>query len=286
MLRDYVPKVHIHPVLMVFLVISFVTGTFMELAIILSIVLFHELGHYIVAKVFNWRIKGIMLWVFGGVMDTQEHGNKPIREEALVTIAGPFQHLIIYFLLFLLTPVGFVPSSVLELIFYYNTVILLFNLLPIWPLDGGKLLFLCLSAFSPYKKAYYWVILFSMAACLVIILFQLIFFPFTLSAFFIMLFLFMENRSEWKNRYYVFMRFLLNRYEGNTAVTAVSPILVESETPLKDVLGYFRRDNKHSIYITGPNNKRQSIDEGDCLLLFFHGKHYNKTIGELVYYIS
>lgn len=286
MRRNYLPKIHVHPVLMVFLIISFVTGTFMELAIILAIVLFHELGHYIVATAFRWRIQGIMLWVFGGVMDTDEHGNRPIREEALVTIAGPFQHIIIYLVLFFLAWIDVGPASVLELIFYYNTVILVFNLLPIWPLDGGKLLFLGLSAFSPYKKAYHSVIIFSMIVCVLILIIQFLLFPFTLSAFFIMIFLFMENRSEWKKRYYVFIRFLLKRYEGNTAVKAVRPIVVPHEASLMDVFGYFRRERKHPIYITYPGNKRSSVDENDCLLLFFHEKQYNKTIGEAVHYIS
>ncbi|MBY7143259.1 M50 family metallopeptidase [Virgibacillus sp. NKC19-3] len=286
MRRNYLPKIHVHPVLIVFLFISFVTGTFMELAIIVTIVLFHELGHYIVAIVFKWRIQGIMLWVFGGVMDTDEHGNRSIREEALVTVAGPFQHFIIYLFLFFLASTDFIAPSILELIFYYNTVILVFNLLPVWPLDGGKLLFLGLSAFSPYKKAYQSAIIFSMIISLLVLIFQLILFPFTLSAFLVMLFLFMENRSEWKKRYYVFIRFLLKRYEGNTAVKAVNPIVVPHEATLMDIFARFRRERKHPIYITYPDNKRRSVDETDCLLLFFREKQYNKTIGEAVHYIS
>src|SRR5690625_6878376 len=75
----------------------------MELSIILAIVLFHELGHFLFARLFHWRIHSIMLWVFGGVMKTEEHGNKPIHEDALVTIAGPLQHIIIYVGLFVLS---------------------------------------------------------------------------------------------------------------------------------------------------------------------------------------
>ncbi|WP_373896267.1 M50 family metallopeptidase [Virgibacillus sp. CBA3643] len=286
MRNNYLPKIHVHPILFVFLFISFVTGAFMELAIILAVVLFHELGHYTAATVFKWRIQGIMLWVFGGVMDTDEHGNRPIRQEAIVTIAGPFQHIIIYLILFFLASAELGSSSVLELIFYYNTVILVFNLLPIWPLDGGKLLFLGLSAFLPYKRAYQSVIIFSMIVSLFLLIFQLVLFPFTLSAFLVMIFLFMENRSEWKKRYYVFIRFLLKRYEGNTAVTAVKPIIVPHEASLMDVFGHFRRERKHPIYITYPDNGRRAVDESDCLLLFFHEKQYNKTIGEAVNYIS
>lgn len=74
------PTIYIHPILLIFFVIAFLTGTFTELVIILSIVLIHELGHYTVAHVFKWRIKHIMLWVFGGVMQTEEHGSSAHSE--------------------------------------------------------------------------------------------------------------------------------------------------------------------------------------------------------------
>lgn len=254
----------------------------MELSIILSIVLFHELGHYTMARIFNWRVQSIMLWVFGGVMTTEEHGNKSILEEALVTIAGPFQHVFVYIGLFFLSTGSLLTPSLLELIFYYNTVILLFNLLPIWPLDGGKLLFICLSALLPYRKAYHFIIMFSMITSIVLVISSLFFIPFTLSIFLIMAFLFMENRTEWKQRYYVFMRFLLRLYEGNGPVNGVQSILVSHQQSLMDVFYQFRREKKHSIYITFPDKARKSIDESDCLRSFFYEKQYNQMIGQVV----
>lgn len=279
--RKYIPVIHFHPILIIFILISFLTGTFMELSIILMIVLIHELGHYFMAMFFKWRVDSIMLWVFGGVMKTDEHGNNSIREEALVILAGPMQNLIIFFVLYLLSGNAIFPSHILELIFYYNTAILLFNLLPIWPLDGGKLLFALLSSYLPYRKAYHSIILLSMITSLVFLLLQLFVFPFTLSAFCLMIFLFMENRTEWKQRFYVFIRFLLKRYEGNSYVKGIQPITTSHQYPLMDVLTKFKRGKKHPIYIYYPNQKRKSIDEIDCLRSYFHGDQYNKTMGEV-----
>src|SRR5699024_1160880 len=253
----------------------------MELAIILSIIFIHELGHYTMAQILQWRIRRIMLWVFGGVMDTDEHGNKPIYEEVLVTIAGPFQHIIIFFIVFLFTTGDILPTSILHLIVYYNTAILLFNLLPIWPLDGGRLFFLYLSSFLPYRKAYHAIIIFSISLSLLIIILQFIFLPFTLSAFLLMIFLCMENRTEWKYRYYVFIRFLLNRYEGKSTVKGIQPITVSSENSLMNVFYLFRREKKHPIYIMFSNRKRIAIDENDCLRSYFYENQYNKKIGEV-----
>lgn len=281
---NYLPSIHIHPVLYIFIIISFLTGTFLELFIIFSLVLFHEMGHFTAAKLLKWRIKNIVLWVFGGVMDTDEHGNKPIKEEVFVTIAGPFQHLIIYFFCFLAETFQILPIPILELILYYNTVLLIFNLIPIWPLDGGKLLLLFVSAYFPYKKSYYFTILFSMVAILCILSVQLLYFPFTLSNFFIWIFLFMENKADWKQRFYVFMRFLLKRYEGDSTINGVVPIHVTSDSTFLEVFSLFRRERKHPIYITYPGNERKSVDENDCLQSYFYEKSYNQTIGDTFYY--
>ncbi|WP_083547438.1 site-2 protease family protein [Virgibacillus halodenitrificans] len=282
----YFPRINIHPVLMIFIILSMLTGTFMELSIILAIVFFHELGHYIAAVIHDWRIKQIMLWVFGGVMDVEEHSTRPAKEEVIVTLAGPFQHVIIYLGLIVCNEFQLLPNSVLDLAYYYNTVILLFNLLPIWPLDGGKLLLQCQSLVFPFRKAYYSTLLVSMIISIIFLVIQLVFFPFTLSAFLLLLFLFMENRNEWKQRYYVFIRFLMSRYYNGPSKIGSNSIVVSHETMVLDVFSKFFRDRKHAIYVVFPGNRRKSIDENDCLHSFFHDKSYSKTVGEITDYMT
>lgn len=254
----------------------------MELSIILLIVMIHECGHFVMAKIFNWRVQSIMLWVFGGVMKTEEHGNRPLLEEAFVIMAGPFQHILIYFFVQLLFMLNFLPVSVFKLIIFYNTVIFFFNLLPIWPLDGGKLLFIVLSYFFPFRKAYHSIIICSAVMSITLIIIHFLFLPFTLSLFLLLLFLLMENRTEWKQRYYVFIRFLLNRYEGNAPIRGIEPITVSSHYSLMDIFIQFRQDRKHPIYIRFTNNNRKIIKESECLAYFFTAKKYHQTIGELV----
>lgn len=278
-LHRILPSIHIHPILIVFILISFLTGTFMELSIILIIVLIHELGHYFMANYFKWRIHSIMLWVFGGVMDTDEHGNRPIREDVFVTIAGPLQHILIYIALFFLSSFTLLPEAILDLIFYYNTMILLFNLIPIWPLDGGKLLMLIGSRFYPFKRAYYATILISLVLTVGILIIQFIFFPFTLSAFLIFIFLLAENRKEWQQRYYVFIRFLLKRYKGDPFVREVNSITVPFDSTFMELFSKFRREQKHPIFIENQKERRM-VDEMDCLHCFFQEKRYNQSVGE------
>src|SRR5690625_3328404 len=125
---------------MVFIAIAFITGTFMELTIILAIVFIHELGHYSMGQLFRWRIRGIMLWIVWRVMDTDQHGDRPIHDVVLVSIACPFQHIVLYGVVFFVSSANLLSPSVLEFIIYCNTAMVVLNLLPIWPLDGGKIL--------------------------------------------------------------------------------------------------------------------------------------------------
>src|SRR5699024_3982048 len=124
--RNSLPPIHLHPILMLFIAIAFLTGTFVELLIIFCIVLFHELGHYSMALLFKWRIQGIVLWIFGGVMETDEYGSRPLYEALLVTIAGPFQEIVLYFILSLGMLVNFLRSSMSEMTLYRYSLILLF----------------------------------------------------------------------------------------------------------------------------------------------------------------
>src|SRR5690625_3648721 len=91
--------IHIHPILIIFMFIAFITGTFIQFFILFAIVFIHEIGHFIAAKFYNWNVHSIMLWVFGGVMKTDEGVNRPIKEDIIVTVAGPLQHLFIFILL-------------------------------------------------------------------------------------------------------------------------------------------------------------------------------------------
>ncbi|WP_430785021.1 M50 family metallopeptidase [Virgibacillus flavescens] len=275
------PTIHIHPLLIIFLFIGFITGTFMEIVIMLGIVLFHELGHYLMAISFKWRINSITLWVFGGVMDTEEHGSRPVYEEALVSIAGPFQHAFIYLFIIIVTPMGIIPYSVMEIIIYYNNVILLFNLLPVWPLDGGKFVFTILSGLIPFKKAHRIMVLTSICIAASILFIQLVVFPFTMSAVFIMLFILVENRTEWKQHYYVFLRFLSNRFYKENDARKTTSIKVAKDCTLFEVFSLFIRGKKHTIHITYDDGRETSIDERECLRSYFQEKHYNITVEDI-----
>ena len=108
-------------------------------------IVFHEMSHALVARHFALPIRGITLFIFGGVAEM--HGEPTsAQSEFLMALAGPIASGVLGLLLFLL--LGSVASldgppavgAVLWYLTYLNWILAAFNLLPAFPLDGGRML--------------------------------------------------------------------------------------------------------------------------------------------------
>ena len=114
------------------------------LGLFVSIVL-HEFSHAIVARRYDIPIKGITLFIFGGVAEMEEEPPSA-KSEFLMAIAGPIMSffLALVFQSIALALPGAADESPLVALFSYlaliNAVLALFNLVPAFPLDGGRVL--------------------------------------------------------------------------------------------------------------------------------------------------
>lgn len=114
------------------------------LGLFLSIIV-HEFSHSLVARRFGMPMKGITLFIFGGVA---EMGDEPptARAEFLMAIAGPVASLVIAGVFLLLHRLGAQwgwPAPLSAVLYYLasiNALLAAFNLLPAFPLDGGRVL--------------------------------------------------------------------------------------------------------------------------------------------------
>ncbi len=105
-------------------------------------VLLHELSHSLVALKFGIPVKEINLFIFGGVAMIEEEAHSP-KEEFLIAIAGPLMSFslgIFFLILVLLYPVDDIFNGLINYLMYVNFIIGFFNLIPAFPLDGGRIL--------------------------------------------------------------------------------------------------------------------------------------------------
>ncbi len=106
-------------------------------------VLAHELAHALTAKRRGIEVHGITLFLFGGATHARVDSRGP-REELVVSIVGPFTSLLLGGLCLLLAqPLGW-PAEPIGWAFGYlgavNILLAVFNMLPGFPLDGGRVL--------------------------------------------------------------------------------------------------------------------------------------------------
>jgi len=119
-----------------------IMGAAGAMGLFVSIVL-HELSHSLVARIFGLRIRGITLFIFGGVAEMEPEPPSP-KAEFWVAIAGPLMSFAIAGVLIVVAGLGAAqgwPKPAVGVIAYLgwiNGLLAVFNLLPAFPLDGGR----------------------------------------------------------------------------------------------------------------------------------------------------
>jgi Zn-dependent protease len=123
----------------------------------LSIIV-HELVHSLVARYYGIPMKGITLFIFGGVAQMEDEPPNP-KAEFMMAVVGPLSSFLIGIFSFLLYGLGeksgwpVTVIGVLAYLAWLNTALAIFNLIPAFPLDGGRIL---RSALWSWKKDLRW----------------------------------------------------------------------------------------------------------------------------------
>lgn len=220
---------------------------FKEFLILFSIIIIHEFGHMLMAKIFNWRVDKIYIYPFGGCIKFNESLNKPLYQELLIMLAGPFTQIIYFLIIFLIFNLGYLDFDTYFLFKNYHYSILIFNLLPAIPLDGGRLMNIVLCYLTPYKKSMKYTSLFSYFIFGVVILF-IVFNYHNFNLLLLTIFLISKVIIEDKNINYLYNRFMLDRYLNKYDFKKKKVI---------DCKNKMYKDNKHII----KDNKRYMTED-------------------------
>jgi Zn-dependent protease/CBS domain-containing protein len=132
-----------------------VAGVLMVLLLFACVVL-HEFGHAFAGKAFGINTPDITLLPIGGMARLERIPEEPVQE-LIIAAAGPAVTAIIALAAFVGGGRWAYPltmkTGLLDLLFMINLVLLLFNLLPAFPMDGGRVLRSLLAMQMPYARA-------------------------------------------------------------------------------------------------------------------------------------
>lgn len=226
-----------------FIAFSFIiTGHVKDLLVFTSIIIFHELGHYLMARINKVKVKKITIYPFGGITTLDTLINININRELLIAMGGILSQSIYMIIIIILYKYGFVREYIYNLYTKYNNSILYFNLLPIVSLDGFKILNLTLSKIFPFDISNKLSLGISFITLILILIVNYYTFNYTLLL--VLSVLIINIVNYYKDLNYIFNKFLVERYLYNLSYSK-EKIVNNKKKMYKDYRHIFKNGNKY-----------------------------------------
>ena len=256
-----------HPL---FIIVSFVLvyfGWFEEFLIYLLVLCLHEFAHYFVAKRLGYTLNKIVFMPYGAGLGGK---NQIIlaKHEIAIALAGPVLNLILVLIticLWWIVPTLYAYS--LDFV-YSNLSLGIFNLLPVFPLDGGRVLVGFLSNKIKRVKAYKLMkitgIIFSVLfMCLFVVS---VFYKVNLTYFFVSTFLFFSCFGNDFNVYFE-RTSLQNLNKKISDPVEVKSVVFNSNTPIYKLLKHINSSYYTMFYLMENNKIKKVLTETDVVNL-------------------
>lgn len=145
-------KIKIHPTFIVLLVIWALVGELAPALLVFSLVMLHELAHTLVALAYGIKVGSIELYPYGGTAVLEDTFEGRRKEETLIALAGPALNFALLLFVQLLRREGLFTGQLgLDLV-RINFSLACFNLLPVLPLDGGRIVRASLAGFFGFVR--------------------------------------------------------------------------------------------------------------------------------------
>ena len=247
--------IKVNPLTLYFLLLLFLCGFIKIGLIIFFIVIIHELGHVFFIKLFKYKIIDITIYPFGGIIKTDKDINTPPNKELLISSGGIIAQIILFIIIY------FLPINILtkEIFYKYNLSIMLFNILPIIPLDGSIIINSLLNKILPYKLSYYLYIIISIIFTIIYLLFN---YWYSINNYLIVSLFIIKTYYAIKNYKYLKTRFLLERYLNKYEFKYISTKIGNLDILKLDTYQYFRENGS---IVSEHTKLKEKFDNNICL---------------------
>ncbi len=248
----------LHPMFILLGIFFICLGLLKIFLIYILVVIIHELAHAKVAQVLGYKLNKIYLLPFGAMLDINQKFFSP-KDEIMVAIAGPVINFIIVILCLGLWWIFPETYCFTQTFVFCNIITGLINLLPCYPLDGGRILVAILSEKIKRKKA----LCFSYV------------FNYIFSILFLILF-FINLKNEINISYalmaiFIFFGTINNKYSGNYSIFTfsnktnniyeVKQLMVNGNVQLYKIFKFFNAKKFNIVYVKMKNGQIKMITE-------------------------
>lgn len=200
-------NIRIHPVFLAMLLIWALSGHIAHYFLVLVSLLWHEAGHLLFAWFRGVKVRKVTMLPFGANIQFPT-GQAPSYTSLIwIAAGGPLFTLIAY----AVSP--FIPMIVQKEFVFIQLMLLLVNLLPVYPLDGGQIVCNFLLKLNPQKKIYEYYLSLSLIIITTIVVVTFLMLPQSIFLLVLSLLLWSEVIGEWRFRKYrsAFEKVVMNR---------------------------------------------------------------------------
>lgn len=207
-MKNILNKIEFHYTYLIIAIGFIFTGYFYNLIIFTSLILIHELGHYFMCLKYKVKVNKIIIYPYGGLLKLEDIVNRDIDEELLIAIMGIFFQTMYYTVILILYKNNYIREYIFNIYTMYHYSMLIFNILPIYPLDGFKIFNLILSKVFYYKLANYLSFIISIIMIIIIFIKGI-----NNYSYMMIIFILIDNTYKYyKGLKYLYNKFILERY--------------------------------------------------------------------------
>ena len=228
-----------------------ITGQFLNLIIFTSLIIVHELGHYIACLITKVNVSKIIIYPYGGITKIEDVIDINFTKELFIAISGIVIQSIYFFIIYLLYKNYLIRDYTYNIFYNYHYSMIIFNLIPIYPLDGSKILNIVINKLFNFKLSNILLIIISIINMIVMIFI----YKFNYSYLMIIGILINYLYSYIKNINYLYNRFLLEKY------------LYKTKYNNKKIIKNYNKMYRNTNHIIKNNDKY--IKEEDFLIKMF-----------------
>lgn len=284
-------KIFISPLTLLLIILFWVMGKGLEILILFIVITTHEFSHILAAWYYNIKLEKISITPIGAMVKISSTSFKNSIQEIVVYLAGPFSNIVMAVLGYILNSYFLWDTQIMSFFILLNISLLILNLLPVLPLDGGRVFRVLLLRTLGYNLTNKVFITFSRILSIFLIIlgvFQFGYNWYNLSLLFLGVFIYLNLYKQKDEIHYLLMSELFNKKRNLNVdgVIGVKYIACFDKKSAVDIIKSFYSRSYHIIKVFNQDLKEIGEVSETQLLECVVDCNMDITLGEVVEYVN